>query len=86
MVKLLSEKHNGICCGENYYYNLMESIDVDNQPNLSYINAMTNWQEFISRIPEKYKAFKDSGFFTMVRTENRKIADALEVLEKHFML
>lgn len=190
MVKLLSEKHNGICCGENYHYNLIESIDIENQPNLSYINSMTNWQEFISRTPEeydnwimgcsyeaaeleivhliqlvnqgkrifvdtnipvetlkeisdynhvaimlspqsmsvdrffdrededkqfilskinqaknpekamvnykeclaminspeKYKAFEDSGFFTMVRTDNRKIADALEVLEKHFML
>lgn len=190
MVKLLAEKYNGICCGENYHYNLMEYIDIENQPNLSYINTMTNWQEFISRTPEeydnwirgcnyeaaeleiiyliqlvnqgkkifvdtnipieilkeisdydhvaimlspqsmsvdrffqrededkkfilskineskdpqkaminykeciaminspeKYNAFKDSGFFTMVRTDDRKITDAIEVLEKHFML
>lgn len=190
MVKLLSEKHNGICCGENYHYNLTEAINIENQPNLSYINKMTDWQEFISRTPveydnwitgcsyeaaeleivhliqlaqqgrkifvdtnisveslkeisdynhvaimlspqsmavdrffdrededkkfilskineakdpekamanfreclalinsrDKYKAYEESGFFTMVRTEDRKIADALEVLEKHFML
>ncbi len=190
MVRLLAEKHNGICCGENYHNSLMEAIDIENQPNLSYINTMSNWQEFISRTPEeydnwikgcsyeaaeleivhliqlvkqekkifvdtnipletlkeisdynhvaimlspqsmsvdrffdrededkkfiwsiinqaknpqkamenykeclaminspeKYKAFEDSGFFTMVRTESRKIADALEIVEKHFIL
>ncbi len=190
MVKLLAEKYDGICCGENYHSDLMELIDVENQPNLSYFKTMTSWQEFISRTPEeydnwitgcsyeaadleivrllqladqgkkifvdtnipleilteisdydhiaimlspqsmsierffdredeekkfllekideandpekalknfkeclalinspdKYKAFEESGFFTMVRTEDRRIEDAIEMLEKLFLL
>ncbi len=190
MVKMLAEKHNGICCAENYHMDLMDLIDLENQPNLSYISTMKDWQEFIGRTPkeydewitgcnyeateleiirliqlvkggkkifvdtnipieilkvistynnvaimlspksmsverffdredeekqfilskieeakdpekamenykqclelmnsnEKYKAFEESGFFTMIRTEDRKLADALEQLEKHFGL
>lgn len=54
MVKLLSEKHDGICCGENYHAILMGAIDYENQPNLSYFKTMNNWQEFIDRKPETY--------------------------------
>ena len=54
MVRLLSEKHNGILCGENYHEDLMEAIDIAAQPNLSYLKTMKNWQEFISRTPEEY--------------------------------
>lgn len=190
MVKLLSEKYDGICCGENYHTILMKAIRKEEQPNLSYIDTMKDWQEFISRTPEeydswitgcgkeaesleivrliqlveqgkkvfvdtnisvevlkeisdyhhvaimlcpqsmsvdkfferedeekqfilaqinkadnpqkalenykeclakinsyeKYMAYENSGFFTMIRTDDRAISDALEVLEKHFML
>lgn len=190
MVKLLAERHNGNCCGENYHDILMDAIDKENQPNLSYIHTMKDWQEFINRTPEeydnwiigcgeevasleivrliqlveqgkkifvdtnisvdilkeisdynhvaimlspqsmsvdrfferddedkqfilaqinnaqdpektmanyreclarinsheKYMAYENSGFFTMVRTEDRTIPDALEMLEKHFGL
>ena len=190
MVKLLAEKYNGICCGENYHADLMNLINVENQPNLSYFETMSGWQEFIGRTPEeydkwiigcsyeaadleilrliqlvdqgkkifvdtnipvemlkelsdynhvaimlsphsmsierffdredeekqfllekideaddpekamnnfkeclalinspeKYKAFEESGFFTMIRTEDRRIEDAIEKLERHFCL
>lgn len=190
MVKLLSEKYNGICCGENYHTILMKAISKEEQPNLSYIDTMKDWQEFIRRTPEeydnwitgcgkeaesleivrliqlveqgkkvfvdtnisvevlkeisdyhhvaimlcpqsmsvdkfferedeekqfilaqinkadnpqkamenykeclakinsyeKYMAYENSGFFTMIRTDDRAISDALEILEKHFML
>ncbi len=190
MVKMLAEKHNGICCAENYHMDLMDTIDKVNQPNLSYISTMKDWQEFIGRTPkeydewitgcnyeateletirliqlvkegkkifvdtnipieilkeissynnvaimlspksmsverffdredeekrfilskieeaenpekamknykqclelmnsnEKYKAYEESGFFTMIRTEERELADALEQLEQHFGL
>lgn len=55
MVKLLSEKYNGICCGENYHDVLMAAIDAENQPNLSYFSTMKDWQEFINRTPEEYE-------------------------------
>lgn len=57
MVKLLAEKYDGICCGENYHETLMHTIDSDHQPNLSYFETMSGWQEFISRTPEEYDAW-----------------------------
>lgn len=57
MVKLLAEKYDGICCGENYHEKLMAHIDPVHQPNLSYFDTMSGWQEFISRTPEEYDAW-----------------------------
>lgn len=57
MVRLLAEKYNGICCGENYHDVLMEHIDPVNQPNLSYFQTMSGWQEFVTRTPEEYDAW-----------------------------
>ena len=57
MVRLLAEKHNGICCGENYHDVLMDHIDPVNQPNLSYFQTMSGWQEFVTRTPEEYDAW-----------------------------
>lgn len=57
MVRLLAEKHDGICCGENYHDELMHLIDPIHQPNLSYFDTMSGWQEFISRTPEQYDAW-----------------------------
>jgi len=54
MIKLLSEKHDGICCGENYHDILMKAISKKEQPNLSYLSTMKDWQEFISRTPQEY--------------------------------
>ncbi|MBQ8835226.1 MAG: hypothetical protein IJ001_09955 [Oscillospiraceae bacterium] len=57
MVRLLAEKYEGICCGENYHDELMYLIDPEYQPNLSYFKTMSGWQEFISRTPEEYDAW-----------------------------
>ena len=57
MVKLLAEKHNGICCGENYHMDLLKYADPERQPNLCYFDTMTGWQEFIGRTPEEYDAW-----------------------------
>lgn len=67
MVKLLAEKHDGICCGENYHDALMEAIDPVHQPNLSYFETMSGWQEFIGRTPEEYDAW--------IRGTSREAAD-----------
>lgn len=53
-VKLLAEKFDGICCGENYHDVFMKHIDKEHQPNLSYFDTMKDWQEFISRTPQEY--------------------------------
>ena len=57
MVKLLAEKYDGICCGENYHDVLMDAVDPVHQPNLCYFQTMSGWQEFISRTPEEYDAW-----------------------------
>ena len=57
MVRLLAEKYDGICCGENYHDEQMPLIDPVNQPNLSYFQTMSGWQEFIGRTPEEYDAW-----------------------------
>ena len=58
-VKLLAEKFDGICCGENYHDIFMKHIDKEHQPNLSYFETMKDWQEFISRTPDEYAAWID---------------------------
>lgn len=57
MVKLLAEKYDGICCGENYHDVLTDAIDAEHQPNLSYFDTMSGWQEFVTRTPEEYDAW-----------------------------
>lgn len=54
MVKMLAEKYDGICCGENYHAELDSLIDIEHQPNLSYFRTMKDWQEFVNRTPEEY--------------------------------
>ena len=57
MVRLLAEKHDGICCGENYHDEFMELADPTCQPNLCYFKTMSGWQEFVTRSPEEYDAW-----------------------------
>ena len=57
MVKLLAEKHDGICCGENYHMELLKFADPEHQPNLCYFDTMSGWQEFIGRTPQEYDAW-----------------------------
>lgn len=57
MVKLLAEKHGGICCGENYHMELLAAADPKHQPNLCYFDTMASWQEFVTRTPEEYDAW-----------------------------
>ena len=57
MVKLLADKYDGICCGENYHMELLSVADPEHQPNLCYFDTMRGWQEFISRTPEEYDAW-----------------------------
>lgn len=57
MVKMLSEKYDGICCGENYNEKLFSLIDPEHQPCLCYFDTMSGWPEFLGRTPEAYDAW-----------------------------
>jgi len=50
--------------------------------------AMTNFLACIARInsPENYRKFEESGFFTLVRDDNRTPEDTMSILAKHFEL
>ncbi len=58
MIKMLSEKYNGVCCGENYNEKLFYLMAPVHQPNLCYFQMMSDWQEFVNRSPDEYEAWK----------------------------
>lgn len=56
MVKMLSEKYDMICCGENYHCAVSDIVAVpDIQPDLCYMKNITDWKEFVTRTPEEYE-------------------------------
>lgn len=56
MVKMLSEKYDLICCGENYHCEVTNKVATpDIQPNLCYMSQMNSWEDFVKRSPEEYE-------------------------------
>ena len=61
MIRLLSEKYNGVFCGENYHDALLDQLDKDEFPCLTYTRDLADWHDFIRRSPEEYKAWIDGA-------------------------
>ncbi len=59
MVKLLAEKYNGIACEENYQDRLLEELEKEEFPCLTYTRDIVNWCDFIRRTPDEYEAWID---------------------------
>ena len=57
MIKLLSEKYNGIACEENYHDALLPELDKTEFPCLTYTRDLEDWHDFIRRTPEEYDAW-----------------------------
>ena len=57
MVKLLAEKYDGIACKENYQDRLLEKLDAQEFPNLTYTRDLRDWGEFVRRTPDEYEAW-----------------------------
>ena len=57
MVKLLTEKYDGIACEENYQDRLLENLDTKEFPNLTYTRDLQDWGEFVRRTPDEYEAW-----------------------------
>ena len=57
MVKLLAEKYDGIACEENYQDRLLERLDAQEFPNLTYTRDLRDWGEFVRRNPDEYEAW-----------------------------
>ncbi len=59
MVHMLSEKYDGIECGENYHNRLLPELDREAFPCLTWSRDLEDWHEFIRRSPEAYEAWVD---------------------------
>lgn len=56
MVKMLAEKYDMVCCGENYHCAVSDMVAVPEiQPDLCYMKNITDWKEFVTRTPEEYE-------------------------------
>lgn len=57
LVKNLAEKYNGIACEENYQDRLMDELDSNEFPGLTYTRDLKDWTHFIRRTPDEYEAW-----------------------------
>lgn len=57
MVKMLAKKYNAIACEENYHDSMIENLDKEEFPNLTYTRDLENWSDFVRRTPEEYEAW-----------------------------
>ena len=56
MVKMLAERYNMVFCGENYHSAVSDIVATpDKQPDICYMNNLTDWKEFVTRSPEEYE-------------------------------
>lgn len=54
-VKMLAERYGMICCGENFHSAVSDVIaSPERQPNIHYLNTLTDWKQFVTRSPEEY--------------------------------
>ena len=56
IAKLHAERYDMIFCGENYHSKASDDIATpDVQPDICFINNLTDWKEFVTRTPEEYE-------------------------------
>lgn len=81
MVKMLSEKFNGILCEENYQDRLLSTLDKNEFPALTYTRDLTDWHHFIRRTPDEYEKWINDVTKECTIIE-LQILDELEKLQK----
>ena len=53
-VKMLAERYDMICCGENYHMAVSEIVATpETHPDLCYNQSLTDWKDFVTRTPEE---------------------------------
>ena len=57
LVKGLAERYNGIACEENYHDALLDELDAEEFPNLTYTRDLKDWHDFVRRTPDEYEAW-----------------------------
>lgn len=63
---------------------ILEQIQKAENPE----KTMQNYRECLAQVnsADKYHAFEESGFFTLVRDDGRTLDQTLGILEEHFNL
>lgn len=59
MVKELAKKYNAILCEENYHDALLDDLDPNEFPGLTYTRDLKDWRHFIRRTPDEYENWID---------------------------
>ena len=55
-VKMLAERYDMVCCGENYHMAVSEIVATpETHPDLCYNKNLTDWRDFVTRTPEEYE-------------------------------
>lgn len=55
-VKMLAERYHMIFCGENYHSAVSDIVATpEHQPDICWLNHLTDWKQFVSRSPEEYE-------------------------------
>ena len=55
-VRMLAERYDMICCGENYHMAVSESVATPStHPDLCYNKMLTDWRDFVKRTPQEYE-------------------------------
>ena len=55
-VKMLADRYDMILCGENYHSTVSDVVATpDVQPNICYLDNLTDWKDFVTRSPEEYE-------------------------------
>ena len=56
MAKMLASRYDMVLCGENYHSKVSDTVATPElQPDISYINNLTDWKDFVTRTPEEYE-------------------------------
>ena len=76
-VKMLSEKYDMVFCGENYHSEVSNVVaNSENQPEISYLNNLTDFRDFVTRSPEEYARWI---FATAKEAAEFEIAELLSI-------
>ena len=76
-VKMLSEKYDMIFCGENYHSAVSDVVaNPENQPEISYLNNLIDFRDFVTRSPEEYARWI---FATSKEAAEFEIAELLSI-------
>lgn len=54
--KMLADRYDMIFCGENYHSTVSDVVATpESQPDISFLNTLTDWKAFVTRTPEEYE-------------------------------